>query len=417
MRDLKVLAWIPFESPEQERAFRRAYDQATLPLARIIGVLGMGFTIAFAWPDSLVITQGFESVLLVRALILIILGAAVWSSYQRWGERHQRLFTTAAVVGTTWGFGLICAVADEPQAYIVLSTMMMLVFLCALIRPGIAYTLVGCILTLVPMIVLLAIESTPYEMWVLYLAFTANFLLVGLVAAYLFELSARRVFLAERGEAAAQQRTESLLRNALPGEIADRLRAGPASIADSIDSVSVVFADIAGFTALSTQMQAEDVVTMLDDLFGHFDTLCDRHGLEKIKTIGDAYMAVAGAPMHHPDPAAAAAEFALDLIAAVEAYSNGTMQIRVGIHSGPVVAGVIGRRRFAYDLWGDTVNTASRMESHGVPGEIQVSEVTFALLRDRYQLTGPTRIALKGIGERPVYRLIARREPAPMAAG
>lgn len=191
----------------------------------------------------------------------------------------------------------------------------------------------------------------------------------------MLERSSRRTFLAEREAAAASARADALLRNVLPPEVADRLIAGPGRIADGIDGVSVVLADVEGFTPLAASLPAERVVALLDELFGRLDDLCDRHSMAKIKTIGDAYMAVAGAPASDPDHAGRAAAFALDVLKVREEVEDwpGGLRMRVGINSGPVVAGVIGRRRLAYDLWGDTVNISSRMESHGragvVPGQ------------------------------------------------
>jgi class 3 adenylate cyclase len=214
-----------------------------------------------------------------------------------------------------------------------------------------------------------------------------------------------------------KQTSERLLLNVLPGPIAERLKTGENLIVDRFDAVSVLFADIVGFTALSSRTSPEALVTMLNELFSMFDRLAEQHGLEKIKTIGDAYMVVAGIPHPVADHAAAIADMALDMIAFVEAYSRRLgleLTIRVGIHTGPVVAGVIGTKKFIYDLWGDTVNTASRMESHGVPGRIQVSEATYQLLAGRFALEPRPLIEVKGKGAMQTYLVIGRR-PEPRA--
>jgi adenylate cyclase len=184
----------------------------------------------------------------------------------------------------------------------------------------------------------------------------------------------------------------------------------------------VLFADIVGFTALSSRTTPEVLVTMLDELFSLFDHLAEVHGLEKIKTIGDAYMAVAGIPEPRTDHAIAAARMALDMQAALQTYAarNGSdLAIRIGIHTGPVVAGVIGRKKLAYDLWGDTVNIASRMESHGIAGRIQISEATFECLRASFQSEHRGIVDIRGMGAMRTYLLMGEKpaDVSPMSAG
>jgi guanylate cyclase len=210
-----------------------------------------------------------------------------------------------------------------------------------------------------------------------------------------------------------QERSERLLLNVLPQAIAERLKAGPNAIAEHHDEVTVLFADLVGFTAHTERIEPHRLVAFLDELFTTFDRLADEQGLEKIKTIGDAYMAAGGLPEPRPDHAEAVAEMALAMrehLSEVSAPWDGSepLALRIGIDSGPVVAGVIGRRKFIYDLWGDTVNTASRMESHGVPGGIQVTPRTHTLLRDRYAFRPRGRIDVKGKGEMEAYLLLGR---------
>ncbi|MGN6106598.1 MAG: adenylate/guanylate cyclase domain-containing protein, partial [Kofleriaceae bacterium] len=211
---------------------------------------------------------------------------------------------------------------------------------------------------------------------------------------------------------AEKQTSERLLLNVLPAPIADRLKTGENQIVDRFDAVSVMFADLVGFTTVASRTSPEELVTMLNELFSTFDRLAEQHGLEKIKTIGDAYMVVAGIPQPIADHAVAIAHMALDMIAGIEEYAartRTTLTIRIGIHTGSVVAGVIGTKKFIYDLWGDTVNTASRMESAGVPGRIQVSEATYQLLRDQFAFEDRGMIDVKGKGPMAVYLLAGRR--------
>ena len=216
---------------------------------------------------------------------------------------------------------------------------------------------------------------------------------------------------ADRAERAAERerdRSESLLLNILPAPIAARLKDGPATIADSFASVTVLFADLVGFTTLSTRISTHELILLLNEVFSEFDALAEKHGLEKIKTIGDAYMVVGGVPSARADHADAIAAMALDMrdvIARRPLTAGERLGVRIGIHSGPVVAGVIGTRKFSYDLWGDTVNTASRMESHGEPGRIQVSDATRALLSDEFAVEARGAIAIKGKGEMTTWFL------------
>jgi adenylate cyclase len=206
----------------------------------------------------------------------------------------------------------------------------------------------------------------------------------------------------------ANQANEELLNNVLPQPIATRLKEEPAIIADRFPSASILFADLADFAPISQNLAPDELVEMLDVIFSRFDELVDHYDLEKIKTIGDAYMVASGIPIPRDDHAEALASFALAIRDSLDAYSEATgvdLQMRIGLNSGPVVAGVIGKRRLLYDLWGDSVNTASRMESHGIPGEIQVTEATHLLLEDAFTFADRGIIHVKGKGPMHTYLL------------
>ena len=207
-------------------------------------------------------------------------------------------------------------------------------------------------------------------------------------------------------------RSEALLHNVLPPAIAARLKRAPGTIADRFDAATILFADIVGFTQLSARMTPEDLVALLNDLFSEFDRLVEKHGLEKIKTIGDAYMVVGGLPNPRQDHGPAVASLALDMLHSLEEHRRTRgheLAVRIGLNSGPVVAGVIGVRKFAYDLWGDAVNLASRMESHGVPGTIHVGPGAVDHLRDRFVLESRGSIPIKGKGDMATWFLVGRR--------
>ena len=207
------------------------------------------------------------------------------------------------------------------------------------------------------------------------------------------------------------QKAEELLLNILPAPIAERLKREGRAIADGYEEVTVLFADIVDFTPMSQRSGPLDMVRLLDEIFSELDTLVERHGLEKIKTIGDAYMAVGGIPRPRDDHAEAVAELALGIrdVARRFRHADGSeVRVRIGINTGPVVAGVIGRKKFIYDLWGDAVNTASRMESHGLPGAIQVSSTTHERLLQRYALEPRGFIDVKGKGPMSTWWLTGR---------
>jgi adenylate cyclase len=217
----------------------------------------------------------------------------------------------------------------------------------------------------------------------------------------------------------AQEQAESLLLNVLPKSIADKLKAEPQTIADQFGAASILFADVVDFTPRAEHLPPGEVVGLLDNLFSHFDTLAERYGLEKIKTIGDCYMVAAGVPTPRADHAQALAMLALDMLQAVragEAVGDLGLELRIGINSGPVVAGVIGRKRFLYDLWGDAVNIASRMESHGTPGHIQITKATRELLEEAFVIEPRGTVSVKGKGDMETWYLVGPRTNAASVA-
>lgn len=209
-----------------------------------------------------------------------------------------------------------------------------------------------------------------------------------------------------------QEKSENLLLNILPSPIAEQLKGGHRPIADGFAEVTILFADIVGFTQLSERMAPKSLVCLLNEIFSGFDQLSEEYELEKIKTIGDAYMVVGGIPKPRSDHAEAIAEMALDMQQEVARFNikhNTELSIRIGINTGPVVAGVIGTKKFIYDLWGDAVNTASRMESHSLAGCIQVSESTYQHLQGKYFVKERGVIQVKGKGEMTTYFLIGKK--------
>jgi class 3 adenylate cyclase len=241
---------------------------------------------------------------------------------------------------------------------------------------------------------------------------------LGAMAAYRLERFSRQVFLRERQIDQERLRSDSLLLNILPQAIVEQLKSSPSGrIAQAFDQVSVVFADAVGSTQQGARSGPEEFADALDELFRRFDLIADRHGLEKIKTIGDAYLAVAGAPVPMADHAEAAVAMAQEVRAEagqVRWPSGIPIAVRVGVATGPAVAGVIGTRKFAYDLWGDTVNLAARLQELGEPGQVLVSEPTARQVADRFEFGPAQMVDLKGKGPTPVHALLGRHTDAPI---
>jgi class 3 adenylate cyclase len=290
------------------------------------------------------------------------------------------------------------------------------------------YTLLRLRFVLVLLITLIGIGAyLPYAYVTRYVApvsgvlatlYLVSFGFLGGLAAHRMERFTRTLFLRERQLDQERLRSDDLLRNILPQVVVDQLKVTSGRrIAQAFDDVTVIFVDAVGSTQEAARSSPDEFAQALDELFSRFDEIADRHGLEKVKTIGDAYMAVAGAPVAMPDPAGAAVAMAVDVIreaGAVRWPSGGHITVHGGMATGPAVAGVIGRRKFAYDLWGDTVNVASRLEELAEPGEFLVSETTAAQLEGRYEF-GPTRVLdLKGKGRTPARALLGHRSDAPI---
>ena len=374
-----------FENRELERAFQLDLG------SRLILQLRLGLLLAAGlWITSgllLIVIYAIDPVTMALAVsvpIAIVLGGiAIMPRFQSWDAQQ----IVNGVINLSGGLSMIfisTRVAPVPE---LLGTVLILnsIFAFSVVRIGFVVGLAAGLPVLIWLGALAWIGTYSEIGW-----FTVFLVASGLGAAafgaYMLESSSRARFLqrqdlADQGEALAVEKAKSdrLLHNMLPASIADRLRDEQKVIADAIPDATVIFADLVGFTPIGLEMAPADLVNVLNELFGRFDELAKRHGLEKIKTIGDGYMAVAGVPLAVDDHADRAVQFALDIQRATDELAvelDLPLRLRVGIHSGPMVAGVIGRDKLAYDLWGDTVNVASRMESQGLPGRIQVSEAT-----------------------------------------
>ena len=400
-----------FFDADLEDDFQRAYFRDMLPYIRIAHVMGiaswiiLGILAAIELRDDqtadLVIRYGIGVPLALLALVL---------SYASWYPRHWRLVVSAALVVSAfvWSFHRVY-VEEVRSSWGWAGMLLLLAFAFILSRLPFTYaTAIGAFAIVCFDVITYAFVDLrdPFHFLLYANFFLVSFAIVGMAAAYGLERSTRLLYLRERELDRARERADALLENTLPRAIVERLKdrhESPQSthLADGFDEVTVLFADLVRFTERAEMIEPEPLVATLDDVFTRFDELADQVGMEKIKTVGDAYMAVAGAPEPREDHAEAALEMAVGIVEVLkgERWPNGEpMEVRVGIATGPVVAGVIGRRKFAYDLWGDTVNLASRLESNGTPGRILVSAATAAALGSRYRFSDALVLALKGKG-------------------
>jgi class 3 adenylate cyclase len=406
--------WHPIKfDAEGERAYFRHMLGSTIPLLRLACVFGLLSFAGYQFWDLLLDPQALYTtgpLRLAMAFFFVICIGLTFLPAVRGNPKYLPFVALFVYLGVAVGFTLI--LSRLPGGF----------------AAGNAGFILGIVL--VPTLVTGARQAT----WVLVPYFAALLLVMfvtgggqfdiinaiswvgGGVAfaigfAYLLDIIYRRAFHLERMLEQEKQRSEELLLNILPAEIAARLMEEEGVLADSHESVTVLFADLAGFTNISRKMPAKELVDLLNDLFSRFDQLVEKHGAEKIKTIGDAYMVAAGLSDSVADHAEKIADLALGMRQAFGDFrrDNGVdLKLRIGVHSGAVVAGVIGKQKFAYDLWGDTVNIASRMESEGLPDQIQISAETWKMLSERYQSTSRGQIKIKGHSARATYLLDGR---------
>jgi class 3 adenylate cyclase len=414
-----------FRDPLLESAFRADYFRHNLWNLRLAFLGGILLWVLFGLllRDHLLAVADKRLDLLARytvfiPLLLVGFGLSFTKAFERiWEWVISGIVIATILVWVYYSSQVLTIPADYGYVGLILIT-------------AFTYTLVRLRFVLVLLIMAIGIAAyLPYALSAEYIVavrkvlaslYLVTFGMLGGVAAYRLERFTRLLFLRERELDRERERSDGLLLNVLPQAIVDRLKVQQdgARIADALDEVSVVFADAVGSTEQAARCSAEEFADTLDQLFRRFDDITERYGLEKVKTVGDAYMAVAGAPVPLRDHVAAAADMALDMLAEageVRWPSGDRMVIRVGMATGPAVAGVIGQRKFAYDLWGDTVNLASRLEANGEPGRALVSESVAERLADRYEFGPPRMIDLKGKGPTPARFLLARRSELPVA--
>jgi class 3 adenylate cyclase len=416
-----------FRDRRLEAAYRRQFFRDNLGNIRFAFLGGAVLWVIWGlviYPYMLAVLDKRVDLILRYSVFIPLLLVGFGFSFTRWFERTWEWVTTSIVIVTilVWVY-YISLVLTMPTEYGYVGLILITAF---------TYTLIRLRFLLVMLITVVGIAAyLPYAVDAVYILgvttvlatlFLVTFGVLGGVVAYRTERASRVLFLRERQLQFEHERSEGLLLNILPRAIVDRLKREPdGRVADALDEVSVVFADAVDSTEHAAITTPELFAETLDRLFRRFDDIADRHGLEKIKTIGDAYMGVAGAPVPVPDHAARTAEAALEMVEAagkVRWPSGDAIRVRVGMASGPAVAGVIGQRKFAYDLWGDTVNIAARLEENGETGRILLTERMAQALSDRYEFGPLLSLDLKGKGPTPVRFLLGRigKVSAPAAA-
>jgi class 3 adenylate cyclase len=404
-----------FPDPELESAYRA--DRYTLNLGNIRFSFLAGIALWVAWgillrPHMLALSdQRLDMAIRYGVFIPMLVGGLALSFTSLFRRIWEWVSVVIAVVTIVVWVYYTSNVLTLPAEYGYIGVILITAF---------TYTLLRLRFILVVLITMVGIAAyLPYAFTARYIVdvsrvlaslYLISFGILGGLAAYRMERFTRQLFIRERQLDRERERSDVLLLNILPPAVIEQLKASSGErVAEAFEEVSVVFVDAVGSTAQAARSSPSEFAGALDALFRRFDEKADRLGLEKIKTIGDAYMAVAGAPVPAPDHAASAVAMVLEILADCETDqwpSGDPIAVRGGVATGPAVAGVIGERKFAYDVWGDTVNLASRLEEHAAPGEILVSEPTASAAMDRFSF-GPVRILdIKGKGQTPARALL-----------
>ncbi len=398
-----------------EAAYQDEFFNTSLNTHRIAIWTGIIAYLIFEFLDLGMPAPILRGVTIIRFgfVIPILLWLFVFS-YMPFYKPHYNWASSLGLTVTGVGVMAVQVVVDPPGfSVFIVSLVIIIISAYTLARQRYQYAVItGWLLFAIFIVVALAIGGDNLLNMVMSSVFLAISNFIGMVSAYFSEQYMRRDFIQRQLLEQERQRSEELLLNILPTEVAQRLKQGDL-IADSFEDASVLFADIVDFTLWSGKQAPEKVLSTLNVLFSRFDTLVDWYELEKIKTIGDAYMVVSGVPSPRADHLQQLASLALDMQKTMmnlpEIAAEG-FQIRIGIQCGPVVAGVIGSKKFIYDLWGDTVNTASRLEAHGAPGRIQVSAEVYARLKDSFEFEARGAIKLKGKGDMQAYWLLKKKD-------
>jgi len=414
MTSLLAQAGLRFPDDADEAEFRREYVVRLRPQIQIAFVLGgLIYYIFFLW-DRIIDPMHFETTHAIRAVLALVCLAMAVVMFWKKSEPYLEAIQTGVITVASLGLTAIYAILDRGFEYGGVGIVIVILFNLAMLRNRFAYVLVFSLVSWIAFIGL-QIAVGPAGFLIVNNLVVGSAAFIGLFSVWNQERDNRRQFVLKRELRESREQIEELIFSMLPSQIVGRMRAGETSIADSYGEVSIVFADLVGFTQLARKVAPHHLVEILNKLFSKFDELAAQHRIEKIKTIGDAYMAVSGMDKGDSQHAERAAEFAFGMLRAVEDLSSDlgfALNVRIGLHVGPVIAGVIGTRKPAFDCWGDSVNIASRLESSGVSGGIQISESARWRLQHKYKVVENAEVNIKGIGITKTYGIYPQPAPA-----
>src|SRR5215207_2525181 len=411
---------------EIEKLFREEYHANTVSTTRLALVLGLILFSLFGILDIYAVPISRNTVWFIRYVIVApIIIFALIMSYTATFQKYTQLLMCIVIAVSGLGIATIIGITQDSEfASRFYFTGLILVSMWAygLSRLRFWYAVIANLLIMagyeyasIEVKQLLASE-TGIVIFTMHNFFFLGANIIGIFTSYNLERYTRRDFLQKHTIQAEREQSDKLLYNVLPERIAEKLKLSSDTIAEEFSSASVLFADIVNFTPISARFGPLEVVDMLNELFSHFDGLVDKYGAEKIQIAGDGYMVAAGVPVARKNHALVLAYLALDMLeyVKIQEFLGGrhSIEIRIGLNSGPLIAGVIGRTKFVKALWGDMVNTASRMESHGASGKIQITRETYELVKDNFECEYIGEIAVKGKGKMEAWYLIKAKEKA-----
>ncbi len=383
---------------EKEARFQKRYAERSIPFIRVSLPIAVTLYLFFiAWdfyidPSTLLYTLAVR--LPFSFFAVAVFGFTFLKSFERWS---QFILSATVVLGAT---GILFVLAILPDGFVFGTPGLLLVIMyaCGVIRLLFVPAMITCLTIIALANIMLAVKGANGFEFFNTNVFVFSASVIGLSYTALLEWMERHAFKLEDGLRKGKKVSDTMLRNFLPDRIMERLREGESSIAEAVGEATVLFVDIVGFTSLSHRLAPGHLIEMLSDVFTSFDDIAERNGVEKVKTIGDSYMVVAGVRTPWPRSAAAVAEFAVEALAFVRAYGEENdmpIQVRIGMATGSVISGVIGTRVPIFDLWGETVNIASRLQEEGIPGAIQVSEGSYWRLRNKFEFQERGPLTLK----------------------
>jgi len=407
---------------EVEEQFREDYHANTVSTTRLALVLGLVLFSLFGILDIYAVPISKNIVWFIRYVIVApVIIVALVASYVDFFQKHIQMLMVIVVAVSGLGIVTMISITREAEfgnRFYFTGLILVSMWAYGLMRLRFWYAIIANVAIMVGyefasiVIKQLLASETGIVIFTMHNFFFLGANVIGMFASYALERYTRRDFLQKYTIQAQRDQADKLLFNVLPARIAEKLKQSNETIAEEFNSATVLFADIVNFTQISARFAPHEVVDMLDELFSRFDELVDKYGVEKIQVAGDGYMVAAGVPTPRPDHALVLAQLALDML---ECVRNGEflggkhpIEIRIGLNSGSLLGGVIGRKKYFYALWGDTVNTASRMESHGSSGKVQITRATYELVKDDFECQYIGTIPIKGKGKMDVWHLMAK---------